>query len=112
VQHETNGIRQKRRGGRPPIPPAPQNSADVRTLIAQETVKTKPRVRTLRSLYRLLKVFVAAEDAARVEAKTRALEDQNRLKAEELELRRAEYRRRHALGEQTKALKQSQQVRG
>lgn len=103
---------QERRGGRPPIPPAPQNSADVRALIAQETVKTKPRVRTLRCLYRLLKVFVSAEDTARVEAKTRALEEQNRLKAEELELRRAEYRRRHALGEQTKQSKQSQQVRG
>jgi hypothetical protein len=99
----------KRRGGRPPIPPAPQNSADCRALIAQETVKTKPRVRTLRCLYRLLKTFLAAEDTARADAKTRALEDQNRLKAEEIELRRAEYRRRHALGEQTKASKQSQQ---
>jgi hypothetical protein len=60
----------------------------------------------------LLRTFVAAEEAARTDAKTRALEDANRLKREELELRRAEYRRRHALGEQTKALKQSQQVRG
>jgi len=100
----------RRRGGRPPIPPPPQNSAECRTLIAQETVKTKPRERTLRCLYRLLRVFVAAEDAARMEAKTRALEDQNRLKQEELELRRAEYRRRHALGEQTKAMKQSQKL--
>jgi hypothetical protein len=88
----------KRRGGRPPIPPAPHNSADVRALIAQESVKTKPRVRTLRCLYRLLKVFVAAEDTARVEAKTRALEDQNRLKQEELELRKKEYQRRRELG--------------
>lgn len=102
----------KRRGGRPPIPPPPQNSAECRKLIAQETVKTKPRERTLRCLYRLLRVFVAAEEAARMEAKTRAIEDQNRLVQEELELRRAEYRRRHALGEQTKALKQLQQVRG
>jgi hypothetical protein len=81
-------------------------------LIAQETVKTKPRERRLRYLYRLLRVFVTAEDAARVEAKTKALEEVNRLKAEELELKRAEYRRRHALGEQTKALKRLQQDRG
>jgi hypothetical protein len=81
-------------------------------LIAHETVKTKPRERTLRYLYRLLRVFVTAEDAARVEAKTKALEEANRLKAEELELKRAEYRRRHALGEQTKALKLLQQDRG
>ena len=102
----------KRRGGRPPIPPAPQTAADCRALIARETVKTKPRERTLRCLYRLLKVFVAAEDTARIEARTRALDEANTLKQEELELRRAEYRRRHALGEQTKALKQLQQVRG
>jgi hypothetical protein len=101
-----------KRGGRPPIPPAPQSADDCRKLIAQETVKTKPRERTLRCLYRLLRVFVKAEDAARADAKTRALEDHNRLKAEELELKRAEYRRRHALGEQTKALKQLQKVRG
>jgi hypothetical protein len=47
-----------------------------------------------------------------VEAKTRALEEANRLKQEELELRRAEYRRRRELGEQTKQLKRLQQVRG
>jgi hypothetical protein len=102
----------KRRGGRPPLPPAPQNSGDCRALIAIETVKTKPRRRTLQCLYRLLKAFVVAEDAARFEAKTKALEDANRLKQEELVLKRAEYQRRYALGEQTKALKQSQQDRG
>lgn len=99
----------KRKGGRPPIPPAPQNAGDCRTLIAQETVKTKPRERTLRYLYRLLKSFLAAEDTARVEAKTRALEEANRLKAAELELKRAEYQRRYAIGQHTKALKQLQQ---
>jgi hypothetical protein len=67
-------------------------------LIAQETVKTKPRERTLRYLYRLLRVFVTAEDAARVEAKTKALEEANRLKSAEVELKRAEYQRRYALG--------------
>jgi hypothetical protein len=102
----------KRKAGRPPLPPPPQNAGECRVLIAHETVKTKPRERTLRYLYRLLRVFVTAEDAARVEAKTKALEEANRLKAEELELKRAEYRRRHALGEQTKALKLLQQDRG
>lgn len=103
---------QKRKGGRPPLPPAPQNTGDCRALIAIETVKTKPRERMLKHLYRLLKAFVAAEDAARVEAKTKALEDANRLKEEELELKRAEYQRRYVLGERTKVLKQLQQVRG
>jgi hypothetical protein len=97
--------------GRPPLPPAPQNAGDCQMLIARETVKTKPRERTLRYLYRLLRVFVAAEDAARVEAKTKALEETNRLKQQEIELKWAEYRRRHALGEQTKQLK-LQQDRG
>ena len=98
-----------KRKGRPPLPPAPQNAGDCRALIAQETVKTKPRERTLRYPYRLLKAFVAAEDAARAEAKTRALEEANRLKTAELESRRAEYQRRYAIGQQTKALKQLQQ---
>lgn len=92
-----------KRIGRPPLPPAPQNAADCRMLIAQETVKTKPREQTLRSLYRLLKAFLVAEDAARVEARTKALEQANRLKTEELELKRAEYRRRRELGLQRKS---------
>jgi hypothetical protein len=97
----------KRRAGRPPLPPAPQNAGDCRTLIAQETVKTKPRERTLRYLYRLLRSFVTAEDVARVEAKTKALDEANRLKQAEIELKRAEYKRRYALGQQTKQLKQA-----
>lgn len=91
-----------KRIGRPPLPPAPHNSADCRALIAEETVKTKPRERTMLYLYRLLRAFVAAEDTARVEARTKALEDANRLKNEQLELRRAEYRRRRELGLQRK----------
>jgi len=95
----------KRKAGRPPLPPAPQNAADCRVLIGLETVRTKPRERTLRYLYRLLRVFVAAEDAARAEVKTKALEEANRLKQAELELKRAEYQRRYALGQVTKQLK-------
>ena len=88
----------KRKGGRPPLPPAPQNASDCRTLIAAETVRTKPRERTLRYLYRLLRAFVAAEDAERTDAKTKALDEANRLKQSEIDLRRAEYQRRFDLG--------------
>ena len=88
----------KRKGGRPPLPPAPQNAGDCRTLIAAETVRTKPRERTLRYLYRLLRAFVAAEDAERTDAKTKALDEANRLKQSEINLRRAEYQRRFDLG--------------
>ena len=88
----------KRRAGRPPLPPAPQTTGDCRTLVAAEIVKTKPSERRLRLLYRLLKAFVAAEDAARADAKTKALTDANELKTLELELKRAEYQRRFDLG--------------
>ena len=88
----------KRKGGRPPLPPAPQNAGDCRTLIAAETVRTKPRERTLRYLYRLLRAFVAAEDAERTDAKTKALDEANRLKQSEIDLRRIEYQRRFDLG--------------
>ena len=88
----------KRKGGRPALPPAPQNAGDCRTLIAAETVRTKPRERTLRYLYRLLRAFVAAEDAERTDAKTKALDEANRLKQSEIDLRRAEYQRRFDLG--------------
>ena len=85
----------KRKGGRPALPPAPQSAADVRQLISAETVKTKPRERTLRHLYRLLKAFVTAEDAARVDEQNRVEAEQNLLEQEQLELTRAEYRRRY-----------------
>jgi hypothetical protein len=88
----------KRKGGRPPLPPAPQNAGDCRTLIAAETVRTKPRERTLRYLYRLLRAFVAAEDAERTDAKTKALDEANRLKQSEIDFRRVEYQRRFDLG--------------
>ena len=85
----------KRRGGRPPLPLPPQNSADVRRLIAAEVVKANPSERRLRVLYRLLKTFVAADDVARTDAQNRIEAQQIRLNEEELELRRAEYRRRY-----------------
>src|SRR5579862_3910470 len=97
----------KRKAGRPPLPPAPQNAGDCRMLIGQETVKTKPRERTLRYLYRLLNAFERADVQAAAELKNRLLDDANRLKQSELELKRAEYQRRYALGQQTKQLKQA-----
>ena len=88
----------KRRAGRPPLPPAPQNAAACRSLIASETVKAKPRERTLRYLYRLLKAFERADLQAAAESKNRLLDEANRLKQSEIDLRRAEYQRRFDLG--------------
>jgi len=88
----------KRKGGRPPLPPAPQNAGDCRTLIAAETVRTKPRERTLRYLYRLLKAFERADDAAAADLKTRVQDEANRLRQSEIELKRHEYQRRFDLG--------------
>lgn len=97
----------KRKAGRPPLPPAPQNAGDCRTLISLETVKTKPRERTLRYLYRLLKAFERADVQAAADLKNRLLDAANRMKTAELELRRTEYQRRYAIGQQTKQLKQA-----
>jgi hypothetical protein len=97
----------KRKPGRPPIPPAPQNAADCRTLIGVETVKTTPRERTLRYLYRLLKAFERADVQAAAELKNQLLDEANRLKHAEFALKQAEYRRRYELGQQTKQLKQA-----
>jgi len=95
-----------RRIGRPPLPPAPQNAADCRALIAQETVKTKPRERTLRYLYRLLRAFERADVQAAAELKNRLLDEANALQRMKNELKRAEYQRRYELGQRTKMLKQ------
>jgi hypothetical protein len=97
----------KRKAGRPPLPPAPENAGECRMLIAQETVKTKPRERTLRFLYRLLKAFERADAQAAAELKNKLLDETNRLKRAELDLKRAEYQRRYELGQQTKQLKQA-----
>jgi hypothetical protein len=99
----------KRKAGRPPLPPPPQNAGDCRVLIGLETVRTQPRERTLRYLYRLLKAFERADVQAAAELRNRLLDEANRLKQAELDVRRAEYQRRYELGQQTKQLKQ---VRG
>jgi hypothetical protein len=82
----------KNKGGHPFTP---RNAEEVRHRIAAETVKTNPREQRLRNLYRLLKAFVQAEQQRRDEARARALEEANALKAAEVQLRRAEYQRRY-----------------
>jgi len=79
------------KGGRPRLLDAPTNSGECRALIAREVARTNPREETLRRLYRLLKAYVSAEDAARSDAKLRALEEQNQLAKEELAHRKADY---------------------
>jgi hypothetical protein len=90
--------RSKNKGGRPCIPPAPQNATQCRALIATEVVKTKPRQRTLTCLYRLLKAFERAEDSAAADLKNQLQAEANRLKQEELAEMRREYQRRFDLG--------------
>jgi hypothetical protein len=98
MQEITTTPRPKNKGGRPPLPAPPKDAAECRALIASETVKTKPRERSLRGFYRLLKAFERAADAAAADAKTKAIVEQNRLKQEELAETRREYQRRFDLG--------------
>jgi hypothetical protein len=93
----------KNRGGRPPLPRAPESPADCRRLIAQEVVRTKPSDYRLRQLHKLLRAFEKADAQAAADLNNRLLEEANRLRREDLALKRAEYQRRYALGQQTKA---------
>lgn len=77
-------------------PSTPLTAEETRQWIARETVN-KQRERRLQWLYRLLRSFVAAEEAERADAKVNALVDQNRLKQQEVDLKRAEYKRRFLL---------------
>jgi hypothetical protein len=77
------------KGGRPRNPVPPKNAADVRLLVGQEVVKTKPR--RLRALQKLLKSFEDAEKQA-------ALDRQSQLQQEANELSRLEYQRRQQTG--------------
>ena len=93
----------RNRGGRPPQPPAPTNATECRALIAQEVVRHKPRELTLRGLYRLLREFTAADKNPIELRRVEALEQANRQKQDEIELKKqqaalqsAEYRRRFA----------------
>ena len=93
----------RNRGGRPPQPPAPTNATECRALIAREVVRHKPRELTLRGLYRLLREFTAADKNPIELRRVEALEQANRQKQDEIELkkqdaalRHAEYRRRYA----------------
>jgi chromosome segregation ATPase len=94
----------RRKGGRPPLPTAPKNASDSRTLIAEEVVKTKPSPSRLRYLRALLKSFEHAEAqvrAAEADAIANRLEQEaNDLKRTEIEQKRLEYQRRRELGQQ------------
>jgi len=52
----------------------------------------------MRYLYRLLKAFERADDAAAADLKTRVQDEANRLRQSEIELKRHEYQRRFDLG--------------
>jgi hypothetical protein len=90
------------RGGRPKLTP-PADAVATRALIAQEVIRHKPREMMLRGLFRLLKIY-EREHATPLELRrVEALEQANKDKAAELEikkqdaaLRHAEYRRRFA----------------
>lgn len=88
----------KRKCGRPPLPPAPQNAAETRQLIAAEVVKTNPRERTLRHLRLLLRAFERAEVQAAADLKNKLLAEQVRLAEAANTLKADEYRRRRELG--------------
>ena len=83
------------RGGHPPTP---RTAAEVRVRISCE-VSQRGREAKLRQWYRLLRSFTDAEKAERENARTAAIVEQNRLKQQQLEFRKAEYRRRFAATE-------------
>ena len=93
----------KRKGGRPPQPPAPTNADECRVLIAQEVVRHKPREMMLRGLFRLLNEYKQHEKSP-LEMKRLELSEQTaRQKQDEIDLKKrdqllrsAEYRRRFA----------------
>lgn len=88
-----------KKGGRPF---APRNRAEVLERISCESVG-KARPDRLRVLYRLLRSFVAAEQAEREDRRIEVQNTANELKTAELVLTRNEYRRRFAaapLGQQ------------
>jgi hypothetical protein len=93
----------KRKGGRPPIPSAPLNADECRALIAAEVIRSKPKEHTLRGLFRLLNEYKQHEKSPLELKRLELVEQANRQKQEEIELKKqqaalqaAEYRRRFA----------------
>jgi hypothetical protein len=72
---------------------APQSASECRLAISRE-ISFAGRETKIRRLFRLLKSFVAAEDAARIDARIAAIAESNRLKAELLALKIASHRLR------------------
>lgn len=104
----------RKKGGRPPLPPAPKNASDTRALIAQEVVKTKPSQSRLRYLRALLHSFEDAEVQAKAEAAAvsanRLQQEASDLKRAEIEQKRLEYQRRRELGEHRQSAEGSKRM--
>jgi hypothetical protein len=74
--------------------PKPQSAAECRQLIATEVVRPRLIPDRIDAFYRCLRMFERVEKQRRDDATLAALAEQNRLKAEEVDLRKQEYRRR------------------
>ena len=74
---------------------APLNASECRAAISREVMFTG-RETKIRRLFRLLRSFVDAENAARIDARLAAQNEANRLKREALALKTASYRLRFA----------------
>jgi hypothetical protein len=72
---------------------APLNAAECREAISREVMFAGRETR-IRRLFRLLRSFVDAENAARIDARLAAQNEANRLKREALALKAASYRLR------------------
>ena len=90
------------RGGRPKLSP-PADAAACRALIAAEVIRHKPKELMLRGLFRLLNEYKQHEKSPLELKRLELLEQTNRQKQQELDLRKqegllrsAEYRRRFA----------------
>lgn len=90
------------RGGRPKLSP-PADAAATRALIAAEVIRHKPRELMLRGLFRILNEYKQQEKSPLELKRLELLEQANRQKQDEIELKKqqaalqaAEYRRRFA----------------
>jgi hypothetical protein len=72
----------------------PVSAADARALIAAEVVKPHINPTRLEQLHKCLRVFERSEQQVRKDREIAALENQNRIAQDSLDLRKAEYRRR------------------
>ncbi len=74
--------------------PKPQSAAECRELIATEVVRPRLIPDRIKQFYRCLRMFERVEQQGRKDREIAALEHQNRIEQEKLEVKKAEYRRR------------------